>query len=48
MRVRIVLRLALGVVLAGVLLAALAVPLFLTPGIAPTWSPSSTAVTAHR
>jgi membrane peptidoglycan carboxypeptidase len=37
MRVRIVLRLALGVVLAGVLVAALAVPLFLTPGIATSW-----------
>jgi hypothetical protein len=35
-RVRILLRPALGVVLAGVLLAALAVPLFLTPGLATT------------
>ncbi|NYJ06386.1 transglycosylase domain-containing protein [Petropleomorpha daqingensis] len=37
MRARVLLRLALGVVLAGALLAALAVPLFLTPGLATTW-----------
>ena len=37
MRVRILLRLAIGVVLAGALLAGLAVPLFLTPGLASEW-----------